>query len=87
MLEEVDTPTIDVDAVSPGYLNPIVDQSKREQLWNLVQESGADLSQGQRDVFYHLLLSYADVLACFTADLVLTDKLKHSIPTKDALPI
>ena len=52
-LEEVDTPTIDVDAVSHGYLNPTVDQVKQEQLWNLVQESGAELSQGQREVFYH----------------------------------
>ena len=27
---------------------------------------GADLSSGEKDVFYHLLLSYADVLACST---------------------
>ena len=80
-LVEVDTPTIDVDAVSAGDLNPTVDQVKREQLWNLVQESGAELSQGQQEVFYHLLLSYADILACSNADLGLTDKLKHSIPT------
>ena len=55
-LEEVDTPTINVDAVSPGDLNQTVDQVKQEQLWNLVQESGAELNQGQREVFYHLLL-------------------------------
>ena len=86
-LEEVDTPMINVDAVSPGDLNQIVDQVKQEQLWNLVQVSGAELNQGQREVFYHLLLSYADVLACSTADLGLTDKLTHTIPTGDALPI
>ena len=86
-LVEVDTPTINVDAVSPGDLNQTVDQVKQEQLWNLVQESGAELNQGQREVFYHLLLSYANVLACSTADLGLTDKLTHTIPTGNALPI
>ena len=68
----MDTPTINVDAVSPGDLNQTVDQVKQEQLWNLVQESGAELNRGQREVFYHLLLSHADVVACSTADLGLT---------------
>ena len=86
-LDEVDTPTINVDAVSPGNFNQTVNQVKEEQLWNLVQESGAELNQGQGEVFYHLLLSYADVLACSTADLGLKDKLTHTIPTGDALLI
>ena len=38
-------------------------------------------------MFFHLLLSYADVIADSTADLGRTDKLQHSIHTGDAPPV
>lgn len=56
-------------------------------LWNIAPESGADLSPGQKDLFYQLLLSYADVMSYSTSDLGRTNKLQHCIPTGNATPI
>lgn len=60
---------------------------KQEMLWSLVENAGADLSIGEKEMFYHLLLSYADVMASSTTDLERTDKLQHCIHTGDAPPI
>ena len=60
---------------------------KQEILWDLVENSGADLSSGEKELFYHLLLSYADVLACSAADIGRTNRLQHHIHTGDATPI
>jgi hypothetical protein len=63
-----------------------VDLDKQEMLWDLVS-SAAELSPGEKDLFYHLLLSYGDVFACSTSDLGKTSTLKHHIHTGDATPI
>lgn len=66
---------------------PAVDDEKLQMLWNIAPESGADLSPGQKDLFYQLLLSYADVMSYSTSDLGRTNKLQHCIPTGNATPI
>ena len=60
---------------------------KQELLWGLVEESAADLSPGEREIFYQLLLSYADVMAFSTTELGRTNRLQHHIRTSDANPI
>ena len=64
-----------------------VDEEKQQMLWQLVEECGSELSSGERDVFYHLLLTYADVFASSTSDLGRTDKLHHSINTGNSPPV
>ena len=54
-------PPAEVDAIDNAAR--VVDDGKREMLWNLVQECGAALSPVERDIFYDLLLTYADVMA------------------------
>jgi hypothetical protein len=88
-LQSVTSPTGDVADTSGRTATSVaaVTAEKQEVLLNLVEESGADLSAGERDLFYQLLLSYADVMACSTSDLGRTDKLQHRINTGDAHPI
>ena len=64
-----------------------VETEKRQMLWDLVQDSGAALSPGERDVFYELLLSYIDVMAWSNTELGRTGQLQHQIHTGDAHPI
>ena len=85
-LQAVDTPTLEVGAVTKDKPRE-VEAEKQDILWDLVQNSGVDLSSGEKELFYQLLLSYADVLACSTADLGKTDRLKHHIDTGNAAPI
>ena len=63
-----------VDAVSSGDPEVAVGVEKQELLWSLAEQSGQDLGPGEKDLFYHLLLSYADVIASSTADLGKTDR-------------
>ena len=56
-------------------------------LWDLVEKSSPDLSQNEKDLFYHLLLSYAYVIAYSAADLGRTSVLTHNISTGNAAPI
>ena len=56
-----------------------VDAKKRQTLRELANDCGPGISPGEKEQFYHLLLSYADVMACSTTDLRRTDKLRHSI--------
>ena len=63
------------------------ESDKQEMLRCHAEKVGTDLSAGKRDVFYHLLLSYADVFACSTSNLGRTDKLQHHIHAGDATPI
>ena len=65
----------------------LVNQQQQEVLWGLVEESAADLSVGEKELFYHLLLSYADVMAFSTADLGKTNRLQHHIRTGNTNPI
>ena len=86
-LESVKPPLGAVDAVSSGSPEVAVGVEKQELLWSLAEQSGQDLGPGEKDLFYHLLLSYADVIASSTADLGKTDRLRHSIHTGDAGPV
>ena len=85
-LQSVEMPTLGVESVGGGDPTE-VPVEKQEILWDLVENSGADLSSGEKELFYHLLLSYADVLACSAADLGRTNRLQHHIHTGDATPI
>ena len=87
-LESVDFPAGAVNAVSgDATVTAEADVEKLEMLWGLVERAGPDLSPGEKDMFFHLLLSYSDVIASSTADLGRTDRLQHSIHTGDAPPI
>ena len=66
--------TLVVEAVGDGEPEELVGTKKQKMLWNIVEQSGSDLSPGERDIFYNLLVSYADVLACSTSDLGRTDQ-------------
>ena len=83
-LEHIEPPE-EVDMVS-GTI-PEASDDKREVLWQLAQDCGTGLSAGERDIFYDLLLTYADVMASSTADLGRTDRLRHHIDTGDSPPI
>ena len=86
-LESVEPPPGAVDAVSSGDPEVPVGVEKQKLLWNLAEQSGRDLGPGEKDLFYHLLLSYADVIASSTADLGRTDRLRHSIHTGGVAPV
>ena len=64
-----------------------MDAKKRQTLRELANGCGPGISPGEKEQFYHLLLSYAYVMACSTTDLGRTDKLRHSINTGVAAPI
>ena len=87
MLEDAEVLAGAVDAVSGRNETATVDAAKQEMLWGLVVRAGPDLSPGEKDMFFHLLLSYADVFASSTADLGKTDRLRHNIHTGEAPPI
>ena len=74
-LESVEPPPGAVDAVRSGDPEVPVGVEKQKLLWNLAEQSGRDLGPGEKDLLYHLLLSYADVIASSTADLGRTDRL------------
>ena len=84
VLEPVEPP-LEVDAVSD--IHPEVSDDKQDMLWQLVQDCGAELSAGERDIFYDLLLTYSDVMASSTADLGRTDRLRHHIDTGNSPPV
>lgn len=86
-LEEVEPPPAAVDAVSGVEMEPPGRSEKWALLWSLVDQSGESLSPVEKDLFYHLLLSYSDVIASSTADLGRTGRLWHSIHTGDTAPI
>ena len=67
-----------VGAVDEGQPTA-VEPRKQEMLWNLVEGSSPDPSPSEKDLFYHLLLSYADVIAHSKSDLGRTSILKHHI--------
>ena len=66
------------EAVPPG---------KEAMLRELVEKAGPELSVSERNEFFHLLLTYADVFASSEADLGRTGKLHHAIHTGNAPPI
>ncbi len=88
-LESVEPPTRlgAVDTVSGEEPAATVEVDKQEMLWSLVEQSGQELSSGEKELFYQLLLSYEDVIAGSTADLGRTDRLRHLIHTGNAPPV
>ena len=84
-LEEADAPVGLVNAIGSGD-PPAVGEEKQEMLWRLVEESDPSLSGEEKQMFFNLLLSYADVFSASPNDLGRTGKLRHCINTGDAPP-
>ena len=60
---------------------------KLVMIHEMVEESESGLSIEQKELFYQLLLAYADVIAGSSSDLGRTHKLQHSINTGNSTPI
>ena len=58
-----------------------------EVLWEMVERSGAHLSEREQEQLFQLLVEYSDIFASSSMDLGHTDKLQHPINTGDARPI
>ena len=85
-IERVENPAGPVNTVTSS--EPVsITEEQHAMLNKSVDESGAELSAGEKEIFYHFLISYADVLATSTADLGRTTVLRHTINTGDAAPI
>ena len=56
-------------------------------LCRLAETQGEGLTMKQRGQFYSLLLTYADIFASSNSNLERTNKLSHSIHTRDATPV
>ena len=61
-----------MEVASVGALE--VGDDKQRMLQQLAEGCGSELSQGEKDMFYNLLLTYADVLASSTSDIGRTDR-------------
>ena len=84
-LQPVELPaTVNAADQGPG---PVVSDDKRQLLWDLVDGCSMNLSEGERDLFFSLLLKHADVFASSTAGLGRTNKVRHHIDTGTAQPI
>ena len=70
-----------------GGTSQVISEEKLCMLRQLVEEFGAELESGEKEIFYDLLLSHADVLASSTADLGRTNKLRLHIDTGSSPPI
>ena len=84
VLELVDIPG---EVVISNVGSDTISQEKREMLRGLAETQGAGLTIEQREQFYSLLLTHADIFASSNSDLGRTDKLSHSIHTGDATPV
>ena len=62
-------------------------QDKQEVLWGVAESLSMELSKGEREQFYHLLLMYVDVFASSDTDLGHTSRLQHEIYMGDSSPI
>ena len=85
-LEEVDEPVTQIAAVGTME-QEAVPPGKEAMLRELVEKAGPELSVSERNEFFHLLLTYADVFASLEADLDRNGKLHHAIHTGNAPPI
>ena len=65
----------------------IISDQKCVMLWKIVEESGTELTNEEKQIFYQLLFDYADVIASSTTDLGRTKKLQHTIHTGDSAPV
>ena len=84
-IQHVDPPAEVGEVVSGG--TPEVGDDKQRMLQQLAEGCCSELSQGEKDVFYNLLLTYADVLASSSSDLGRTDRLRHRIDTGSSSPV
>ena len=73
-------PPVGVDNIENAVASE-VDGEKQQTLWQLAADSSTELTPGEIETFYHLLLTYADVLASSNSDLGRTNKLRHHIDT------
>jgi hypothetical protein len=82
-LEPIDLPTTTVASVGSDNATP----EKDEMLWQLVEESGEELTVGEKEQLFMLLQQNADVFATSKSDLGRTSKLCHGIDTGPAHPV
>eukprot|EP00731_Ephydatia_muelleri_P000931 Em0001g931a len=75
------------DAMSQEKKIPKVSESKSKLLWEMVQNSAADLSKEEKDMLYHVLMAYADVFAESNGELGRTNMVKQSVDTGNNPPI
>ena len=66
---------------------PDIDDEKQQKLRKLAEGCSTELSPGEHDIFYYLLLKYADVMASSVSDLGRTDRLRHRIDTGSSPPV
>ena len=86
--EEVGDVICSVGASQPKQTTAsTISEQKQQILWELVEGTDAELDPDQKEIFYQLLVSYADVVAESSTDLGQTDWLQHTIDTGDAPPI
>ena len=78
-LEEVDEPVTQIAAVGTME-QEAVPPGKEAMLRELVEKAGPELSVSERNEFFHLLLTYADVFASSEADLGRTGVIGMSDP-------
>ena len=62
-------------------------ETKQRMLWEIATGTNAELTDGERDSFYGLLLEYADIFAGNQSDYGRTDIVQHRIFTGDHPPI
>ena len=79
-------PPVGIDNIENAVASE-VDGEKQQTLWQLAADSSTELTPGEIETFYHLLLTYADVLASSNSDLGRTNKLRHHIDTENARPV
>ena len=77
---------VPVRAIEGGTAQ-IISEEKLCMLRQLVEESGTELDSGEKEIFYDLLLSHADVLASVTVHLGRTNKLRNHIDRGSSPPI
>jgi len=66
------------ETVSSVGEKPKVSDKKQSQLWQMVSENGATLTEDERQQLYAVLVEYADIFAEEPDDFGRTDKIKHS---------
>ena len=83
-LEPVESPAaMTVASVAPNSATP----EQEGMLWQLVEESGEELTVGEKEQLFVLLLQNADIFAASKSDLGRTSQLSHTINTGQACPV
>ena len=76
-------------SLKTGPANPDreISDEKEAILWELVNGSGSELTEEQKEMFHQLLVTYADVIVGSLSDLGRTNQLCHTINIGDNPPI